>query len=160
MQDEIVSKTRRKKEMHELQSLGASLVALSDAHLERISMPEALAAAVREARRIESHEARRRQLQFIGRLMRELDPTPIRMQLAALLGGSAEERARHQRIEHWRTRLLEEDGALTEFADAHPGGDLQQLRALIRSARREQAEGRPPRAFREIFRVLRESAGV
>jgi len=159
MTDEIVSKTRRKKEMHELQSLGAALVALSAAHLARMSIPDELARAVHEARQLSSHGARRRQMQYIGRLMRELDAEPIRAQLAAVHGGSAEERARHQRLEHWRTRLLEDDGALTEFADAHPGGDLQQLRALIRSARREQTEGRPPRAFREIFRVLREAAG-
>jgi len=159
MQDEILSKTRRKREMHELQSLGAALVDLSAAHLERMSLPEQLAAAVHEARRLSSHEARRRQVQYIGRLMRELDAAPIRAQLAAVQGGSAEERARHQRLEHWRARLLEDDGALTEFAAAHPGGELQRLRALIRSARREQVEGKPPRAFREMFRVLREVAG-
>jgi ribosome-associated protein len=159
MQDEIVSKTQRKREMHELQSLGAALVELSAAHLERIAMPEALAQAVHEARRIGSHEARRRQVQYIGRLMRELDAAPIRAQLAALQGGSAQERARQQRLEHWRARLLEEDGALTEFAHEHPACDLQQLRTLIRNARKEQAEARPPRAFRELFRVVREVAG-
>jgi len=159
MHDDFVSKTRRKKDMHALQALGAALVELSEAHLARMSLPESLANAVHEARRLSSHEAKRRQVQFIGRLMREVDAEPIRAQLAAVRGGSAEERARHQRIEHWRARLLEDDGALTEFATAHPAGDLQQLRALIRSARREQAEGRPPRAFREMFRVLREVAG-
>jgi ribosome-associated protein len=159
MQDEIVSKTRRKREMHDLQALGAELVGLSPAHLERMVLPAALAQAVHEARRIPSHEARRRQVQYIGKLMRDLDAEPIRAQLAAVHGGSAEERARHQRLEHWRARLLEDDGALTEFAGAHPASDLQQLRALIRNARREQAAGRPPRAFRELFRALRESAG-
>jgi len=159
MQDDIVSKTRRKRDMHALQSLGASLVELSAAHLERMTLPEALAQAVQEARRIASHEARRRQVQYIGKLMRGLDAEPIRAQLAAVLGGSAEERARHQRLEHWRARLLEDDGALTEFVHAHPTGDVQQLRALIRGARREQADGRPPRAFREMFRVLREATG-
>lgn len=159
MQDEIVSKTRRKQEMHELQSLGAALVELSDAHLERLTLPDALAQAVLEARRIGSHEARRRQVQYIGRLMRELDAAPIRAQLAAVQGGSAQERARHQRLEHWRTRLLADDGALTEFARAHPACDLQQLRALIRNARKERAEARPPRVFRELFRILREVTG-
>ncbi|HEX5092342.1 MAG TPA: ribosome biogenesis factor YjgA [Burkholderiales bacterium] len=159
MQDEFVSKTRRKKEMHELQALGAELVDLSEAHLERMSLPADLSNAVREARRLNSHEAKRRQIQYIGRLMRELDAAPIRAQLAAVQGGSAAERARHQRLERWRARLLEDDGALTEFASAHPAGDLQQLRSLIRSARREQAEGRPPRAYREIYRMLREAAG-
>jgi len=159
MQDEILSKTRRKQDMHALQALGAALVGLSAAHLERMTLPEELAQAVRAARRIASHEARRRQVQYIGKLMRDIDPGPIRAQLAAVHGGSAEERARHQRLEHWRARLLEDDGALTEFAQAHPAGDLQQLRALIRSARREQSAGRPPRASRELFRALREAAG-
>jgi len=159
MQDEILSKTRRKQEMHELQALGAELVELSGAHLERMALPDELARAVHEARRIASHEARRRQVQYIGRLMRDIDAEPIRAQLAAVHGGSAQERARHQRVERWRARLLEDDGALTEFAQTHAGCDLQQLRALIRNARREQAESRPPRAFRELFRALREATG-
>ncbi len=158
MQDEILSKTRRKQEMLELQALGAALVDLSAAHLERMALPEALAQAVREARRFASHEARRRQVQYIGRLMREVDAAPIRAQIAAVEGGSAQERARHQRLEHWRARLLEEEGALTEFARAHATADLQKLRALIRNARKEQAEGKPPRAMRELFRVIRETA--
>jgi ribosome-associated protein len=159
MQDELLSKTRRKQEMHELQALGAALIELSAAHLERMALPDALARAVHEARRIASHGARRRQVQYIGRLMRDLDAAPIRAQLAAVHGGSAQERARHQRLEHLRARLLEDDGALTEFARAHAASDVQQLRALIRNARREQAEDRPPRAFRELFRVLREASG-
>jgi ribosome-associated protein len=159
MQDEIVSKTRRKQEMHDLQALGAELVGLSAAHLERMVLPAELAQAVRAARRIASHEARRRQVQYIGKLMRGIDAEPIREQLAAAQGGSAQERARHQRLEHWRARLLEDDDALTEFFQAHPASDLQQLRALIRNARREQAAARPPRAYRELFRVLREAAG-
>ena len=159
MQDEIVSKTRRKQEMHDLQALGAELVGLSAAHLERMVLPAELAQAVRAARRIASREARRRQVQYIGKLMRGIDAEPIRAQLAAVHGGSAQERARHQRLEHWRARLLEDDGALTEFFQAHPASDLQQLRALIRNARREQAAARPPRAYRELFRVLREAAG-
>lgn len=158
MQDEILSKTRRKQEMHELQALGAALVELSDAHFGRMTLPEELAQAVHEARRIRSHEAKRRQVQLIGRLMRGLDPEPIRAQLAAVTGGSAQERARHKRLEHWRARLLEDEGALTEFARAHAAADLQQLRALIRNARKEQAEGKPPRAYRELFRVIREAA--
>jgi ribosome-associated protein len=145
--------------MHELQELGAALVALSGAHLEAMTLPEPLAAAVREARRIASHGARRRQVQYIGRLMRELDPEPIRAQLAAVAGGSAAARARHQRLEHWRARLMGDDGALTEFAREYVRADLQQLRALLRNARKEQAEGRPPRAYRDLFRVIREAAG-
>ena len=159
MQGEIPSKTKKKQEMHELQALGAALVKLSDAHFGRMALPEELAQAVHEARRIRSHEAKRRQVQLIGRLMRGLDAEPIRAQLAAVEGGSAQERARHQRMEHWRARLMEEDGALTEFAAMHPGADLQNLRALLRNARKEHKEGKPPRAYRELFRALREAAG-
>lgn len=158
MQDEIPSKTKKKQEMHALQKLGAALVDLSAAHLAQMTLPEDLAQAVYEARRFRSHEAKRRQVQLIGKLMRELDPEPIRAQLAAVEGGSAQERARHQRLEHWRARLMEDDGALTEFASEHRGADLQNLRALLRNARKEQEEGRPPRAYRELFRVIREAA--
>jgi ribosome-associated protein len=159
MHEEIPSKTKKKQEMHALQKLGAALIGLSSAHLEAMTLPEELAQAVREARRMSSHGAKRRQLQFIGRLMRELDAEPIRAQLAAVAGGSAAERARHQRLEHWRARLLENDAALTEFAREHAAADLQQLRALLRNARKEQAEGKPPRAYRELFRAIREAAG-
>jgi len=159
MQSELVSKTKKKEEMHALQKLGAALVKLSDAHFGHMALPEALKQAVQEARRFRSHEAKRRQLQLIGKLMRELDPEPIRAQLAAVEGGSAAERARHQRLEHWRARLMEDDAALTAFAGEHRVADLQNLRALLRNARKEQKEGKPPRAYRELFRVIREAAG-
>jgi ribosome-associated protein len=155
MLDEPVSKTRRKKEMHALQALGAELVRLPEAQLAEIALPEALAAAVLEARRVRSHEARRRQLQYIGRLMREVDAAPIRAQLDALAGHSAEAAARHRRLERLREQLLADDAALTDFAQSHTDADLQALRALIRNARREQKEGHPPRAYRELFRVLK-----
>jgi ribosome-associated protein len=158
MQDEIPSKTRKKQAMHELQALGAALVALPDASLASISLPDSLAQAIADARRITSREGKRRQLQYIGRLMRELDPEPIRAELDRVGGRSAAEAARHRRLEQLRSRLLEDDEALTAFAREHPAADLQALRALIRNARREQLEGRPPRAFRELFRLLRETA--
>ena len=94
-------------------------------------------------------------MQYIGRLMRELDPEPIRAQLAAICGHSAQEAARHRRLEALRERLLEDDSALTDYVASHAGADLQALRTLIRNARREQKEGRPPRAYRELFRLLK-----
>ncbi|MGH8736131.1 MAG: ribosome biogenesis factor YjgA [Burkholderiales bacterium] len=157
MQDEIPSKTRKKQAMHELQALGAALVALPGGSLASISLPGTLAQAIAEAQRITSREGKRRQLQYIGRLMRDLDPEPIRAELDRIEGRSAAESARHRRLEQLRSRLLEDDEALTEFAHEHQAADLQVLRALIRNARREQKEGRPPRAFRELFRVLREA---
>ncbi len=150
-----VSKTRRKQEMHELQALGAALVELTEAQLRGLELDEDLRRAVAEARRITSHEARRRQMQYIGRLMRDVDPAPIRARLEAIEGGSAESTARHKRLEQLRERLLGDDAALTGFLASHPGADAQALRTLIRNARREQKEGRPPRAFRELFRALK-----
>ena len=141
--------------MLELQALGAELVALPEAQLKRCELDAALREAVEEARRIRSHEAKRRQLQYIGRLMREIDPGPIRAQLAAITGNSAEAAAAHRRLEALRTRLLEDDAALTAYAREHPAADLQKIRALIRNAREEQKGDRPPRAFRELFRVLK-----
>jgi len=158
MQDETPSKTQKKQAMHELQALGEALAALPDSSLASISLPDALAEAIAEARRITSRGGKRRQLQYIGRLMRDLDPAPIRAELERIEGHSAADAARHRRLEQLRDRLLEDDEALTEFAREHPAADLQALRTLIRNARREQKEGRPPRAFRELFRVLREES--
>jgi ribosome-associated protein len=141
--------------MHELQALGAALVELTEAQLQGLELDEDLRRAVQEARRITSHEARRRQMQYIGRLMRDVDPAPIRARLEAIEGGSAEATARHKRLEQLRERLLGDDAALTDFLAAHPGADAQALRTLIRNARREQKEGRPPRAFRELFRAIK-----
>ena len=142
--------------MHELQALGVALAALPESQLQAMSLKEDLLEALLEAKRIRSHEARRRQMQYIGRLMRELDPAPIRARLAEVEGHSAQATARHRRLEAWRERLLGDDGALTAFAADYPGADLQGLRALIRNARKEAAEGKPPRAYRELFRVLKD----
>lgn len=142
--------------MHELQALGADLARLSEAQLHSIELPDELREALLESKRITSHEAKRRQMQYVGRLMRGLDPGPIRARLGEIEGSSARATARHRRLETWRERLLGDDGALTEFAAGHPGADLQALRALIRNARREAAAGKPPRAYRELFRALKE----
>ena len=158
MQDEIVSKTKRKQEMHALQALGAALVALPESQLGELSLESNLYEAVIAAKRIKSHEAKRRQMQYIGRLMRGVDAEPIREQLAAIEGHSAQATAQHRRLEAWRERLLADDEALTEFAGAFPGADLQALRALLRNARKEMKEGKPPRAYREVFRFLKESS--
>src|SRR5688572_32609069 len=142
--------------MHELQALGTALAQLSDAQLEIIEIPEKLREALLEAKRIKSHEAKRRQMQYIGRLMRDVDPAPIRSRLAELEGHSAQATARHRRLEAWRERLLDDDEALTASAAEHPGADMQVLRTLIRNARKEAASGKPPRAYRELFRVLKQ----
>ena len=140
--------------MTELQALGAALVDLPEGQLQGF-LTEALLNAILEAKRITSHEAKRRQMQYIGKLMREVDPAPIRARLAEIEGGSAQAVARHKRLEAWRARVMEDDTALTALATEHPGADLQALRTLIRNARKEQKEGKPPRAYRDLFRFLK-----
>ena len=155
MQEELVSKTQKKREVEELQKLGASLIALPPAQLDALELPAELLAAVREAQRIKSHEGRRRQVQFIGKVMRSIDPAPVRAALAGLDGRSAAARVEQRTLEKWRERLIGDDAALVEFSGQFPQAELQQIRDLVRSARHELAEGRPPRAQRELFRVLR-----
>lgn len=150
------SKSQRKRDMQALQDMGAELVELSPERLARIDMPDALRGAIREAQRLTRHEARRRQLQYIGRLMRDADPAPIREALDAVKGVSAIENARQHRLEKLRERLLEDEAVLTEIGAAHPGADITRLRQLRRNTLKDRDEGRPPRAFRELFRLLRE----
>lgn len=149
------SKSQRKREMHSLQDLGAALAGLSPERLSRIELPERLREAVREVQRLTRHEARRRQMQFIGRLMRDVDPAPIREAIDALNGTSAAETARQHRLERLRERLLEDEAVLTEIGAAHPGADLTRLRQLRRGALHERDAGKPPKHFRELFRTLR-----
>jgi len=150
------SKTQRKLAMHGLQALGERLVKLNAEQLGAIDLPDSLREAVQAARHITKHEARRRHLQYIGRLMRSIDPDPIREKLKTWDGVSEVETARLHRIERWRDRLIDDDGALGELAGSHPGIDTQRLRSLARNAREERAAGRPPRAYRQLFRILRE----
>ncbi|KAA3654324.1 MAG: DUF615 domain-containing protein [Proteobacteria bacterium] len=149
------SKTRRKKDSDDLQRLGAELVALSAERLKKVPLPDTLRDAVRDCQRFKM-EARRRQLQYIGKLMRNIDPEPIQAMLDVFNGVSAEEIARQHRIERQRDRLLEDEGMLFELAERHPGADLQRLRVLRRNALKEREAQKPPRAYRELFRILRE----
>lgn len=142
--------------MNALQALGEELVALSVDQLKKIDLPEELFAAVRDAQRFTQHEARRRQLQYIGRLMRNLDAEPIRRALDDIRGISAAANARQHALERLRARFLEDEKVIVEIAAEHPGADLQHLRKLRRRALEEQELGKPPRAFRELFRALRE----
>lgn len=150
------SRSARKREAEGLQDLGEALVALAPERLREIPLTEELAEAIRLAQRIKAHGGRRRQLQLIGKLMRQIDPTPIRDALARLENRSAAAIAEHHQAERWRERLLaESDTALTEFLDQYPAADRQQLRQLLRTARHEQAQDKPPRAARELFRLIR-----
>ena len=157
MDDEILSKTRKKAQMHALQKLGVALVELSRERLASMRLPETLLEAIREAQRITAHEGRRRQMQYIGRLMRDIDPAPIQERLDAWRGQSKAEIARQHGMERLRDKLIADDAALTEFAQKHPDVDLQALRNLIRNARKEATGGRPPKSYREIFKLIRDA---
>lgn len=150
------SKSAVKRAMTELQDLGAELVELSRDQLKKIDLPEDLLSAVRDAQRITQHEAHRRQMQYIGKLMRSIDAGPIRAAIDDIKGISAAATARMHALERLRTRFLEDEKVIAEIAAAHPGADLQHLRQLRRNTLKEQELGKPPRAFRELFRVLRE----
>jgi ribosome-associated protein len=150
------SKTKIKQQMLELQDIGAELVALGKDQLAQLDLPETLRDAIQEMRRINKFGAQRRQMQYIGRLMRDVDPAPILAKLNAWKGYSQQHTAHLHQMERWRDRLLESDGALTELLAAHPQTDAQRLRALIRNAQKEQLAGKPPKSYREIFQVLKE----
>ena len=156
MEAEIVSRTKKKQQVEELQKLGAALIELPSAQLDTLGLPAQLLAAVRDAQRFTSHGALRRQVQFIGKIMRKIDPAPVRAAVAAISSQSAAARASQKRLEQWREKLIADDAALTQFAGEHAGADLQAMRTLIRNARKEIAESKPPRAQRELFRVLRD----
>ena len=151
-----LSKTKRKEAMHALQDIGKELVKLPANKLAKLDLPDDLRRAVEDCRRFTKHEAIRRQLQYIGKLMRSVEEEPIARQLAAWKGESDEEKAQLHRIERWRDRLIEDDEVLTLFLNEHPQVDATQLRQLIRNARHEAASNKPPKSSRAIFRLVRE----
>ena len=153
--DAPISKTRRKKESHALQDLGADLVALPGERLAALELPDFLRDAVMDARRISGFEARRRQMQYIGKLMRKVDAEPIRARLEAWKSPERTQVAQFKRIELWRERLLAEKGALAELVREYPEADAPRFEALVRDTVRERVENRPPRCYRELFQALR-----
>lgn len=153
--DERPSKSQIKREMDALQEVGKALAELSLERLAKVPMSDRLREAVEEFHRVGKHEAQRRQLQYIGKLMRSEDVEPIQVALDALSGNSRAEVARQHRLERLRERLLEDDAVFGEIATEYPGADLQYLRSLKRSALKEREVNKPPRAFRELFKALR-----
>ena len=154
-EEERPSKTQRKKEVTALQELGEELVKLKDEQLAAIELPEPLRDAVLHARRMTTFEARRRQMQYIGKIMRSVDAEPIRTSLDTLQAAPRREAALHKRADAWRARLLADDAGLAELAREYPGADTHGLQGLVAAALRERAEGQPPRAFRALYQALR-----
>lgn len=159
-----VSKSDLKRESERLQSLGESLLTLRSGLFARLSLPDALRDALDAARRISDFEGRRRQLQYVGKLMRKLDEDAVQAIEAALReqreGSAADTQQLHQ-AEHWRDRLLADDDALGQWLREHPDTDAQHLRSLLRQARKEAQPERPGearrhgKAYREVFQLVR-----
>lgn len=154
--DDEVSKSQRKRESTALQKLGATLVSLKASQIEQLHLPETLLAAVIEAKRLTKHEAIRRQMQYIGRIMRSVDAEPIQTQIDAWNGVNDQEIAKQHQLERWRDRLVEDDAVLAEFIVHYPACDAQPLRTLIRNTRKERLANKPPANYRALFRMLRE----
>ena len=154
-EDEWVSKTQMKKQMNDLQALGMELTKLSSDTLKKIGLDEELFEAIATYKKITSNSALKRQAQFIGRLMRDTDPAPIEAYLAKLRGDNAAHNAFLQRVEQARTRLLADDGAITQFMADFPQTDAGKLRTLIRNTKKEQEQNKPPKNFRALFQEIK-----
>jgi ribosome-associated protein len=153
------SKSQLKRDMTALQKLGEELVEQPAERLEGVDLPEGLREAIDQARSIRDHEGRRRQMQYIGRLMRDVDVEPIRAAIESWEGMSRADAAALHALERWRERLIEDDEALTAFATEYTAAlspdTLQKLRNTIRMSRKEKDDGRPPKHFRELFKLIR-----
>ena len=155
------SKSQLKREADALLQMGKTLVELSAARyattMAKLDLPEDLREALTACRAIHAHGGRKRQLKYIGKLMRNIDAEPVRRALDGLEGKDRAQAAALHRLEQWRERLIAEgDGALAEFLDEYPTAERQALRQLVMKARKERDAGRPPAAARALFRALRD----
>lgn len=152
--DDFISKTQRKKQMTGLQDVGAELVKLSPDQVARLDLPESLREAVLDCQGITKHEARRRQMQYIGRLMRHIDAAPIVEKLAALSAPSKKDTALFHVAEKWRDDMMTDVRAVERFAREFPHADSHKIGAVAEAARAERAAKRAPKHFRELFHLL------
>lgn len=153
---EEISRSQRKRDVEALQALGERLITLNASQLGQLELPDTLRDAIREAKRLTANGAIRRQKQYIGKLMRAVDPEPIQAKLDAWDGTSREEAAKFHQLERWREKLLANDQAIGELILAHPRADVQRLRTLVRNAHKEESAGRPPKSSRLLFKELRQ----
>ncbi len=151
-----VSKTEMKNDMNDLQKLGEELVELKPSQLEKIPMPEDLFDAIKDAQHF-NKEAKRRQLQFIGKLMRNIDPEPIQAALDKIRNKHSQNTAVLHKLEQLRDRIVEQgDDAINDALELYPEIDRQRMRTLARQAKKEKGGNKPPKASREIFQILKE----
>jgi ribosome-associated protein len=155
MSDEnLISKTRRKKQMKDLQDVGAALTRLPGDQLARLDLPPELREAVEACRRMTKHEAIRRQMQYIGRVMRDIDAGPIAAQLEAMHAPTGRQTALFHRAERWREDLLADPSAVARFTMEFPEADPRRLRELAEAAIEERRAERAPRRYRELFQTI------
>jgi ribosome-associated protein len=157
---ELPSKTRIKQQMADLRDLGQEIVELPDARVKQMPMSEKLGDAVMLCRKVTAHGGRKRQLQYIGKLLRdepEENLAGIKAKLAAFAGESNAENARFHGMERWRDRLLQDDAAVAAFITTYPNTESQRLRQLLREARKDAVLGKPPKHSRELFKLIRET---
>ena len=155
-EDDFVSKSQLKREMEAVQAIGERLITLKPEQLQQLDLPDTLRDAVELAKRITSHGALRRQKQYIGKLMRNIEIEPIEAKFAEWERGNRAQTAKLHQLERWRERLLADDKALGELIEAYPQADVQHLRTLMRNAKKEQTANKPPKSSRELFKVLRD----
>jgi ribosome-associated protein len=154
---QVPSKSQRKRDLAELKQLGRELLTFSDDALRQLLLPETLLQALRTAQKIKAHGAQKRQLQYIGKLLRDVDDTPIREAIEARDRQHATHTREFHQLEALRDKLLAEgDAALGEVMAVFPLADRQHLRKLVRQACHEHEQKQPPRASRQLFRYLRE----
>ncbi|TXH98152.1 MAG: DUF615 domain-containing protein [Rheinheimera sp.] len=154
--EEGKSKTQVKKEMHALQALGEELVALSPAARAKIPMDNDLVEALKLADKlVKKHEAYRRHMQFIGKIMRGTDLEPIERALAVVRNTNQAATRKFHLIEDWRDKLIANSDAVTEFIAEYPQVEIQQLRTLIRNAKKEQEKNQPAKSYRELFQLIK-----
>ena len=155
-EDIIISKSQLKREAEAAQKLGENLVKLDAKSLSSIELPENLAKAIDDARRIKSHSAMKRQLQYIGKIMRKIDLDPIRTEYEKIINHYGKDIKHLHLLENWRDRLINEgDKALEELINDAPNIDRQHLRQLIRQSKKETKLNKPPKSAREIFQYLK-----
>jgi ribosome-associated protein len=151
------SKSQLKREMTALQKLGEKLVNLAPAILSKAPLSDELRDEVEQVRRITHHEGRRRQLQYLGKVMRRVETEEIEQFLQEIESGNRRASQEHHKLESLRDRLIEEgDAVLQELLEEYPGADLQHIRQLVRTAKKEALKNAPPAASRKLFKYLRE----
>ncbi|TLF49634.1 DUF615 domain-containing protein [Halomonas urmiana] len=159
--DERPSKSQLKREMQSLQQLGEQIIAMSDAQRARFPLSDDLLAAVEETGRIKAREARRRHMQYVGKLMRGEDLEGIQAVFDEIENEKLRRDHAFHRLEKWRDRLIDEgDDTVEAFLVEFPDVERQALRQLIRNARRERDQGKPPTSARRLFKLIRDTADL